>query len=214
MRGRLYPVLLALVILTSLPACAPPSTAGREPVDDDLRVVALRADDIGNGYAPEHEGFRTNEELAGDFTESDTVHRLLDETGRLAGYSNMFVAGEPPDKPRQPVAVASGVERYADAGRAAAAVKGRNEINQYAKEPAQSLTAFAVTPLADECVGDRALFSLNGMTNLIGYAVTLRRGTVVISVTTFATADKDDRGNHAIRYAKLLLERLSVQLQP
>lgn len=188
-------------------------TVSRELTDDDLRVMVLRAEDLPAGFTLTEEKLTNNEEFAQNFADTEKARGLVDTWGRTSGLENTFTATDAPDKPRQPTKVSSTVSRYADALKARAAWHGRTELAQLQRIQPNAPRTLENPRIGERSVAERWYITDQGGRDLVVYSVTFYRGTIIGNVTTVSLKNKDDHGDHAIRLARLVHERVSKQLR-
>lgn len=212
MRARLWLVLVAVMLLAG--GCKEQVVvAPRDVTDDDLRAVTLTAGDLPPGFRLLEEKLTTNEEYAReDYTKNpEKAREVLDSWGRLAGIENAFVPVDgAPERPRQPVIVGAEVHRFSDPDRAHRAM-GSHELDEYSDGTAGGVTRLRDPRLGDESIMERGYLDGDGR-GMIAYGVTFRKGTVVVQVATAAYPHLDDKGEHAVRLARLLSERAGAKL--
>jgi len=212
---RLGLALLLPLLLVASAACKTEDkpVVYRELTDDDLRAMVLKVEDLPPGYTLSTEVLVNNEEFAKAFENTETVRGLVDSWGRAGGLENQFANTDAPDKPFQPLRVASAVSRYTDVLKAKDAWKGRNELDQHLKVQPAAIKTLDNPRIGDQSETRRWYVTDEQGRDLVVYSVSFRKGTVLGNVTTTALKNKDDRGKHAIQYTKLLNERTGRQLK-
>jgi hypothetical protein len=185
----------------------------RELTDDDLRVMVLRADDLPPGFTLTDEKLTNNEDYAQSFEDVEKARGLVDTWGRASGLENLFTATEAPDKPRQPMRVSSAVSRYADALKMREVWQGLDELVPLQKVQPNAPKTLDSPRIGQQSTTERWYVTDESGRDLVVYSVTFRKGPVIGSVSTVALKNKDDRGDHAVRLAKLVHERVSKQLK-
>ncbi len=201
---------LALVAL----ACKQETVITREVTDDDLRAMVLKAEDLPPGFTLSEEKLTNNEQFAQNFTDAEKVRAIVEDWGRAAGFANQFTGGGTgADKPREPRLVGSAAERFTDILHARQAWEKENDLVPYMKTPLSSPTKIKDPRLGDQSRAERWYITDNEGRDLVLYSVTFRQGTVVADVTTVTVKHKDDKGEHAVRLARLVHERVSTQMK-
>lgn len=197
---------LALVAL----ACKQETVITREVTDDDLRAMVLKAEDLPPGFVLSEEKLTDNEQFAQNFTDAEKVRTIVQDWGRAAGFENQFTGGTGADKPREPRLVGSAAERYSDIVHAKQAWEKENDLLPYMKTQLTSPTKIKNPGLGDQSRAERWYITDSEGRDLVLYSVSFRQGTVVAGVTTVTVKHKDDKGDHAIRLARLVHERVSA----
>lgn len=212
--GRWRACALALLLMPAVLACTPKAQSAVRPVtDDDLRAMALRAEDLPPGFALRDEKLRTNDDAAALSNDPETVLRMLDEQGRAAGFTNLFTADASSERPQEPVLITGSVERYIDAAHARQAMDEAEGMLKYATTPYSSTTKFTAPLLGDQTSARRMYTTDENGRDLIVYWVYFRQGGVLGEVLTASPKHRDDKGERAIRLARLLHERVNAGLR-
>ena len=212
-RARLWPVLVAATLLAA--GCkAQAAVVPRDVTDDDLRAVTLTAGDLPPGFRLLEEKLTTNNEeyAREDYKKNpEKAREILDSLGRLAGIENSFIPVDgAPERPRQPVVMGAEAHRFSDVDHAHRAM-GNHELDEYSEGTESGVTRMADPRLGDESVMERGYLDGDGR-GMVVYAVVFRKGAVIIQVGTAAYPHLDDRGEHAVRLARLLSERAGAKL--
>lgn len=214
MKLRWVVAVVVLAIASVLGACkpaAPPET--RELTDDDLRALVLKLTDLPSGYALREEKLITNEDAAALTSEPEKVKALLDEWGRVGGYGTTFTKEAGIERPRLPYIVGSSVDRYPDSIRAEQAWKGEETLLQYSLSPLNAPSEIRAPALGDQSTARRMWTVDENGRELVVYWISFRKGVVVADVTTASLKHQDDKGDHAVRLARLLHERVDTRLR-
>jgi hypothetical protein len=215
MKQRLGLVALVPLLLVAAVACKKNDTPVvlREITDDDLHAMVLKVDDLPPGFAMAEEKLTNNEEFAKNFEDAEKVRGMIDTWGRAAGLENVFSAAEAPDKPRQPLLVSSSVDRYSDLIKVREAWAGQGELSRLLKVLPSAPKKIDGPRVGEQAMAERMYLTDKDGRELVVYAVSFRRGTVISTVATYALKNKDDRGDHAFQLARLVDERVSARLK-
>ena len=138
---------------------------------------------------------------------------VLDSWGRAAAYVTVFSLSGPADRPQQPSMIAASADRFVDAEHARQAMSGQRDMLQYARRPVYSQSTFTAPRLGEQSTAVRMFTTDEHGVEMVVYSITLRQDALVAGVSTFALLYKDDRGAHAIRLARLVLERMSARMK-
>ncbi len=208
---RLFILLVAPLMLAA--ACNRAPAVQRVLTDDDLRVMTLTVNDLPPGFRLAEEWLSDNQAYAERLTNPEQARAVLDGWGRAAGFSSLFALAGAPDRPRQPSMIAVSSERFADADHARQAFAEQENLREYAQRPFYARSPYKAPALGRQSAADRMFTTDESGAGLVVYAVTLRNGPIVATVSTSARLDKDDKGAHAIRLARLVAERIDGQLK-
>ncbi|MFN8558604.1 MAG: hypothetical protein U0531_15100 [Dehalococcoidia bacterium] len=214
MNGRLGLLVVVLTLAPLLQGCKPEPVVVREVTDDDLRAMALRLDDLPPGFTVLSERLTDNESFAKDFKEPERIREMVDGWGRGAGFDSVFSSNGSADRPRFPALAASLVERYPDVGRARQRFIGAGDLLDQRQSQASKPAPVQVKAvrLTEEYAITRHYLTDDKGYEMVVYVVAFRKGAVFAEVRTAAPKHKDDRGEHAVRLAHLVHERVAKRL--
>lgn len=195
-------------------ACGAIAGAGSRPAarpvtDDDLRAVVLREADLPEGFTLLEEKLTSNEEYAATFKNASAIRALLDGWGREAGYEARYTAAAA--KARVPAVVASSADRYRDTDRARQAWEEAPALLNQAQTAFFGITQLAAPRLGEDAMMLRMYATDAAGAEMVTYWVVFHRGNITADVTTLAPKHRDDKGEYAIRLARLVDERVAAR---
>lgn len=207
------PAMVAVLALVLTAACTLSVGTTRQITNADLRAMAIRINDLPPGFRPVEEKFSSNQEFAEQFTEPGEVRGLLENWGRVTGYTNVFITTANLAQPPYWLFVTSSLDRYRDVEHARRAWDGQEGLLHYAKVPVDAATSFDAPPLGDQSAALRMVVTGEGGKAVVVYWIYFRQSTVVADVSTFTPADLDDGGEQTVHLARRLHAHVSTRLK-
>jgi len=204
-----------LILALAAAACSAVPTPSAEPPrsirDSDLAAMALRLTDLPEGYTLAGEEYVPTDALVRSVAGTEETRGTPEKWGREMGYRTA-AAGPSVQRLRLPVRVQHDIERYTETAGA------RERLRAF--DPARDLgmngsAVEELKPPASLGSSVRAfrMFVNDGGADRLVYVTVFRAGPITSILTTTGDTHRDDRGDHAFRFSRLVHERVSAALK-
>jgi hypothetical protein len=179
----------------------------------DLRALALRVEDVPAGFQLVRELTPPNADVANLTSDPDKVFDLLESTGRLMGFTNIFAKMSVDGTGTLPV-VTIALNRYRDPARMSDAWSAYEDVTlKYPAVPFVEPTSIDAPKLGDQSAAKRMSMTDASGQKLVLFWTYFRQGTTLAGVTTVASEAQADNGDLSAKLATKLFERVSARPQ-